>query len=203
MFLAMVYATLLVQLVITFGIVYKFHDNKKLAELYKRHRLTFFLITIGLILALTFVPMHPALKLLIFSLFAVAFGFMLLTLTAPFPTKTIHLALFSVFLVFIGTSLLGIVLTRMGYQLFALVPFLLAALVAIILVELLFLFYPPSSKTFHALLVVIVILFAIFNVVDTNMILQKEYYGDYIQGAIDFYLNIINLFSAIFGLQNE
>jgi FtsH-binding integral membrane protein len=203
MFLGLVYATLLLQLVITFGIVYKFHDNEKLAQIYKRHRLIFFLITLGIILALVFIPLHPALKLLLFTLFAVAFGFMLLSLTAPFPTKAIHLALFSVFLVFIGTSLLGLILTRMGYKLIAWIPFLLAALIAVIITEVVFLFIPPSSKVFHGLLIVIVILFSIFNVVDTNMILQKDYYGDYIQGAIDFYLNFINLFSAIFGLQNE
>lgn len=203
MFLGLVYGTLLVQLFITFGIVYKFHDNQKLAEIYKKYRLLFFLATLGLILALVFIPLHPSLKLLLFTLFAVAFGFMLLSLTAPFPTQSIHLALISVFLVFIGTSILGLILTRLGYKLMAWLPFLLAALIAVIITELVFLFIPPSSRVFHGLLIVIVILFSVINVVDTNMILQKEYYGDYIQGAIDFYLNFINLFTAIFGLQNE
>lgn len=203
MFLGLVYATLLLQLVITFGIVYKFHDNEKLAQIYVRNRIIFTIITLGLILALAFIPLHPSLKLLLFTLFAVAFGFMLLSITAPFPTKSIHLALLSVFLVFIGTSILGLILTKMGYKLMAWLPFLLAALIAVIITEVVFLFIPPSSKLFHGLLVVIVVLFSIFNVVDTNMVLQKEYYGDYIQAAIDFYLNIINLFTAIFGLQNE
>lgn len=203
MFLGLVYATLLLQLVITFGIVYKFHDNEKLAQIYKRNRIIFTFITLGLILALAFIPLHPSLKLLLFTLFAVAFGFMLLSLTAPFSTKSVNLALLSVFLVFIGTSILGLILTKMGYKLMSWLPFLLAALIAVIITEVVFLFIPPSSKVFHGLLVVIVVLFSIFNVVDTNMVLQKDYYGDYVQAAIDFYLNIINLFTAIFGLQND
>jgi FtsH-binding integral membrane protein len=37
-------------------------------------------------------------------------------------------------------------------------------------------------------------LFSVFIVYDTNQILQKDYYGDFITASMDYYLDIINIF---------
>jgi len=72
---------------------------------------------------------------------------------------------------------------------------------AIIITEIVLFINKSKGKTFHIVLVLVIVLFAIFNMVDTNMVLRKDYFGDYITASIDFYLNILNTFMAIFGLE--
>ena len=38
------------------------------------------------------------------------------------------------------------------------------------------------------------VLFSVYIVYDTNTILQKDYYGDFITASLDYYLDIINIF---------
>ena len=38
------------------------------------------------------------------------------------------------------------------------------------------------------------ILFSIYIVYDTNRILQKDYFGDFVTASLDYYLDIINIF---------
>ena len=37
-------------------------------------------------------------------------------------------------------------------------------------------------------------LFSIYIVYDTNRILQKDYFGDFVTASLDYYLDIINIF---------
>lgn len=201
-FLIAVYSTLLVQLLITFSIVYKFHGSSPVTKLASKYWLLFVILTFAIILMLAFVRMHPMLKLLLFSLFAVSFGFMILMVTSNYPTERVHVALIGVLAIFIMTSIVGVILTNLGYNTRFMLPYLLVALLAIIITEIIFIFNKVSGFKFHILLLAVLVLFAVFNIVDTNMILRKDYFGDYITASIDFYLNIINMFMAVFGLEN-
>lgn len=200
-FLIAVYSTLLVQLLITFAIVYKFHGNAPINAISQKYWLLFVILTFAIILMLAFVRMHPMLKLLLFSLFAVSFGFMILTVSANYPTERVHIALISALAVFVMTSIVGLILTNLGYNTRFMLPYLLVALLAIIITEIILFINKSNGKTFHIVLVLVIVLFAIFNMVDTNMVLSKDYFGDYITASIDFYLNILNTFMAIFGLE--
>jgi FtsH-binding integral membrane protein len=52
-----------------------------------------------------------------------------------------------------------------------------------------------NTNIFHKLLLLFgLILFSIFIVYDTNIILNKNYKGDYIDASLDFYLSFVNLF---------
>ena len=52
-----------------------------------------------------------------------------------------------------------------------------------------------TYSQFHRYLTAIgLILFSVYIVYDTNTILQKDYYGDYITASLDYYLDIINIF---------
>ena len=48
-----------------------------------------------------------------------------------------------------------------------------------------------------------IILFSMFIVYDTQKILSRNYAGDFISASMDYYLDIINLFSSLLGYNNE
>jgi FtsH-binding integral membrane protein len=50
------------------------------------------------------------------------------------------------------------------------------------------------SGAVKGLSVVGLMLFSLFVVYDTNTILQRNYYGDFITASLDYYLDIINIF---------
>jgi len=45
-------------------------------------------------------------------------------------------------------------------------------------------------------------LFSVFIVYDTNQILQKDYYGDFITASMDYYLDIINIFVKLVNIMS-
>ena len=38
------------------------------------------------------------------------------------------------------------------------------------------------------------VLFSVYIIYDTNRILQKDYFGDFVTASLDYYLDIINIF---------
>ena len=46
------------------------------------------------------------------------------------------------------------------------------------------------------------IIFSIYIIYDTNSILQRNYYGDFITASLDYYLDIINIFLDIVNINN-
>jgi FtsH-binding integral membrane protein len=53
------------------------------------------------------------------------------------------------------------------------------------------------SPTNSILTTIGIVLFSIYIIYDTNNILQKNYYGDFITASLDYYLDILNLFSLM------
>ena len=63
-----------------------------------------------------------------------------------------------------------------------------------IIVKIVTLFMGNYSTFVKGFLVFGLGLFSVFIVYDTNQILQKDYYGDFITASMDYYLDIINIF---------
>jgi FtsH-binding integral membrane protein len=60
----------------------------------------------------------------------------------------------------------------------------------------------PSQSTFKYLSVFTIFLFSVFIIYDTNIILQRDYSGDFITASIDYYLDILNIFINLINIQN-
>ena len=62
-----------------------------------------------------------------------------------------------------------------------------------------------KDNSFMNLIKVIIslFLFALYILYDTNHILQRNYYGDFITASLDYYLDIINIFVNLFSLNNN
>jgi FtsH-binding integral membrane protein len=58
-------------------------------------------------------------------------------------------------------------------------------------------FIPTSSLTKKILVIFSLLLFSVYVVYDTNSILQRNYNGDFITASLDYYLDILNIFSNL------
>jgi FtsH-binding integral membrane protein len=133
-------------------------------------------------------------KLILFSIFSFINGIILSFVKKKAGEDIIRLAMLGTISIFaimfsIGTFLImsGI---RLGYKT---AIFLLYGLLLLILAQLFNIFVKSSQYT-KILSGLGVILFSGYIIYDTNKILQRNYYGDFISASIDYYLDIINIF---------
>jgi FtsH-binding integral membrane protein len=202
-FLLQVYGTLIVELLVTFFVVYSFRNHPSLAKVTKQSFLLYFVITIVLILILALVPMPPIIKFLVFTLFAIVIGGMLYNATFLIPKEFITQALSGTIGVFVAMSIVGIVLASMGIDLGWMGLILLGALVGLIVASLIVMFLDKnkSSLLHKTILIIGLILFGIYVIYETNIMLQKDYNQDFINAAVDLYLDFINIFVRILALE--
>jgi FtsH-binding integral membrane protein len=73
------------------------------------------------------------------------------------------------------------------------------ALLALIIISIVQYFIVQSSLLKKLLVIGSLIIFSIYIVYDTNTILQRDYSGDFISASLNYYLDLINIFSALLG----
>ncbi len=214
-FLLSVYAILVVQLVVTFVLVRSFQNSPKIVEATKRHSLLFGLASIGvvIIMGLRFPPM---IKFVLFTILSVLIALFLTAITSRVSNELVNQALASTVGIFVALSAFALTLSSFGIHLGWMGVYLFAALIGLLVVSLVFLLYNmfktpgktdeerTSLKSFHKILVIIgMVLFSLFVVYDTNMVLQRDYVGGPIEAAEDFYLTFINLFTRTLYLESN
>lgn len=203
-FLLSTYALLIAQLVVTFFIVYAFRNNKAVSKVTKQSFIVYFLLTLGLILILSFIPMPIWLKIVIFTVLAIVFGGMLHNASVAVSINIVNNALYGAISIFIAMSVFAFILASMGIDLSWMMIILLAALIGLIIASVLvMLFASKDSKLQKALLIFGLVLFSIFVVVYTNAILQPGYTENFVDAAISFYIDFVNIFSSILALEEE
>jgi hypothetical protein len=67
-------------------------------------------------------------------------------------------------------------------------------LLILLLIRIVQMFIPSSSLTKKIITICSLLLFSVYIVYDTNSILQRNYYGDFITASMDYYLDILNIF---------
>lgn len=203
-FLLSTYSLLIVQLSITFFMVYAFRNNKIFNKVTKQSFIVYFLLTFGLILILSFVPMPIWLKLIIFTVFAIVTGGMLHNASIAVSVNIINNALYGAISIFVAMTVFAFILAAMGIDLSWMMIILLAALIGLIIASLLVMFLASKdSKLQKAVLIFGLILFSIFVIVYTNTILQPDYNENFVNAAISFYLDFVNIFSSILALEQD
>jgi hypothetical protein len=190
-FLVLVFSNLLAQLGITYYVMNK-TNNPDISIL------PLFLAQILIILVIVFLPMPEIMKFVLFGLFSYTFGVMLSRYKKIYNSNTINTAVqgaMSVFGVMLAT---GVVLTaggiRLGYKFGALLFWSLLFLIIFRLI-----FVSDTTQTHKVLSFIGIMLFSIYVVYDTNIILQRNYNGGFIRASMDYYLDIVNLFSNLLG----
>lgn len=187
-FFILVFANLIFQLGITYYIMEK--NNKTMNIWY------LFFAELLIILILAFVPMPEFIKFMLFCLFSYIFGLMLSSLKKVYSPQIINVAIQGAMSVFGIMMALGVLLIlsgiRLGYKTGLILFF---ALLLLIIFELVFVLGAGMTVAQKALSFFGIILFAGYVVYDTNIILQRDYLGDFITASLDYYLDILNLFT--------
>lgn len=203
-FLILVFANLIAQLGITYYVMMNYASastsasasasTDKSKQPTGQFYLLFFLQLI-IIFVLALVPMPSWLKFIIFSIFSASFGISLSYVKNMVSPGLIQTALAGTMGIFTAMCLLGVLLIMFGIQLglgFGL--FLFFSLLLLIIIQVVTMFAGSESYPTKAFAVVSLILFSLFIIYDTNTILQREYYGDFITASMDYYLDILNVF---------
>lgn len=194
-FLVLTFINLIFQLGITYYLMMR--NTVGLDSKENRSAMTtfMFILQLVIIVVLSFVPMSPFLKFVLFCLFSATFGISLSIIKTEANVKIIRAAIVSTLAVFATMLSFGVFLVIFGIQLSVGVGFwLLMALLFLIVFQIASLFLGSYTMFAKGLTVLSLMIFSGFVVYDTNMILQRNYYGDFITASIDYYLDIINIF---------
>ena len=190
------FANLITQL----GITYYVMNNTNVTANDKTNMKHFMLILLSFIIifVLAVVPMPIWLKLILFSAFSYIWGILL----ASFKLKInddnlINMAMLGSIGVFFTMFLIGAFLLASGVALgFNTGLILFFALLALIIAQIFSLFHKSKILT-KSLAAIGIVIFSGYIIYDTNKILQRNYYGDFIQASLDYYLDILNIFTKL------
>jgi FtsH-binding integral membrane protein len=198
-FFALILATLISQLSITYYV----SENVKIEEEDGKKKINSKLIgayvaifVITLILA--FITMPPWLKFILFSLFSTAFGVILGYRKSGIDPGIVKSALVGTASIFFTMFTFGVALIASGIKLgFKFGLGLLVALFFLVIVSIVQIFIAQSSLLKKILVIGSLMVFSLYIMYDTNNILQRNYSGDFITASLDYYLDIINIFSGL------
>jgi FtsH-binding integral membrane protein len=198
-------ANLIFQLGLTYYVMQKYtiKDKNELESSRKKIWL-YFLVQLAIIIILTVIPLPSFIKFILFVIFSYTFGLELALMKYFSGEDIIKFALLGTVSIFaimfaIGTFLIltGI---NLGYK-YGLILFY--ALLVLILVRLVTLFTGALSGFSKFLSIIGILLFSVYIIYDTNVILQRNYYGDFITASMDYYLDIINIFLNLLSFNNN
>jgi FtsH-binding integral membrane protein len=179
-FLVLTFANLIFQALITLYALKKYSTEKKNRTV----SLFVWIFSFVLVILLVF-PMPIWLKFILFCLFSYGWGYSLSSMNVDTMQEALMGAV-SIFGVMVTIGFMMIVFgIRLGVKA-GLVLFF--GLLGLILATL---FTSASFTTFG------IVLFSFYIIYDTNRILQKNYYGDFITASLDYYLDVLNLFTLM------
>jgi len=206
-FFALILANLLFQLYITYYVSENVSvqeeqekEGEKGAKNYDMKYIGALVATIVIILILALVTMPSWMKFILFSLFSAAFGILLAYRKYGLDSGVIRSALVGTASIFVTMFVFGVALIMSGIKLgFMTALILFFALLALIIISIVQYFIVQSSLLKKLLVIGSLIIFSIYIVYDTNTILQRDYSGDFISASLNYYLDLINIFSALLG----
>jgi FtsH-binding integral membrane protein len=193
-FLAAVFSTLIFQLLLVFAANKITSNNPTLSNTVTKMLLPLLVLEIIVILLIVFVPMPPAAKFALFSVYSILTGLTLSVALKKVGQEVINTAIAGTATIFVIFLCVGLVCTGLGLDLSWLGIALFFALLLGVILTLVMTFMKSSKAAVKALAVFMLLVFAGYIVYDTNTILQRDYSGDFVTAAIDYFLDIINIF---------
>jgi FtsH-binding integral membrane protein len=115
----------------------------------------------------------------------------------------INMAMLGSIGVFAIMFLIGVCLLATGIQLGLKTGlFLFVSLLMLIIAQIFSLFH-NSTLLIKTLSAIGILIFSGYIIYDTNTILQRNYYGDFITASLDYYLDILNIFTKLVVLNDN
>ena len=202
-FFALILATLVSQLSITYYVsenvkIEDEDEGTKETKKFNSKLIGAYVAIFVIILILAFITMPPWLKFILFSLFSTAFGVILGYRKSGIDPGIVKTALVGTASIFVAMFAFGVALIASGIKLgFKFGLGLLIALFFLVIVSIVQIFIAQSSLLKKILVIGSLMVFSLYIMYDTNNILQRNYYGDFITASLDYYLDIINIFSGL------
>ena len=192
-FLIMIFANLITQLGITY---YVMNNTENVTKGVKYWILV--ITTFIIIYFLALVPMPSWLKFILFSAFSYIWGILL----ASFKLKInddglINMAMLGSIGIFAIMFLIGTFLLATGIQLGVKTGLFLFISLLILIIAQIFSLFHKSTMLIKTLAAIGISIFSGYIIYDTNTILQRNYYGDFITASLDYYLDILNIFTKL------
>ena len=192
-FIILVFTNLILQLGITYYVMK--NTDRKYINIWPLIAAQLIIIFIMIL-----IPMPEIIKFLLFCALSYIFGLILSLLKKEYSEEIINVAIQGALTIFTFMLATGVFLfmggINLGYKFGAI---LFWSLLALIVARLVFVLGVKMDQANKILSFVGIILFAVYVVYDTNNILQRDYYGDFITASMDYYLDILNLFSNLLG----
>lgn len=198
-----IFTTLLCQLIATslvFIVIYRSQSSKKnkKSKFETLYALIALILGVILIICMTMFQMSFMQRSILFTLFSILQGLFLgFSLRYIQPNAILSALLFTVLLFFM-MLIFGFILVYYQMDLSWLGIILFFLLLGLIAVRLVSIFFPYSKRREQLLTIFALLLFSIYIIYDTNTILLRynsiKYHRDCILGALDYYLDIINIF---------
>jgi FtsH-binding integral membrane protein len=202
-FMSSVYALLAAQVAITAVVAVYLRDHEQVANTVHKYFFAWFILAFLLIIVLSLVQMPSYMKLIILCLFSFTMGLNCIAAYSRIPEDVIKVALFGTLGLFFVMSFGGLLLLSMGINLNFLGYILMCAVLALLVAFVVMMFVPVSSDLRKAILTLGIVLFSVFIAYDTNMMVQPNYYGDAIDASVNLYLDILNIFTEMVGIQSN
>ena len=187
MFLSKVFANLIFQSLVTYGFAKAIIEDPRMNEAFAKNALTYMIAWFVALLMFAFTK-NIITRFVLFTSMSVIMGMFL----GSNGKQNAKEALLDAVTIFITMFTIGVITHLLGYDLRSLGSILFVALIGLILVRLF------TSKSYSQL---VVPLFALFVVYDTNNILRRNYEGNFVGASFDYFADIINLFNGL--LENE
>lgn len=197
-FLTLVFATLIAQLGITYYVMENAHKDADGKQTKKPVSILFFILFFVLSIVLISFMMADIpiwVKILLFTILSVMEGYLLSFLKYVVDPAIIQMAIAGTIGIFSSMFIFGILLILFGIKLSnTFGSILLVALLCLIIIRVVFMFMGNYSKYAQWIAIFSLGLFSLFIIYDTNKIIQRNYFGDFITASLDYYLDIINIF---------
>ena len=144
---------------------------------------------------LSVVPMPSWLKFILFSVFSYIWGILLAFFKLKVnDTELINMAMLGTISIFAIMFLIGAFLLATGIELGLKTGLFLFYSLFLLIIAQIFNIFHKSTILMKLLAAIGIIIFSGYIIYDTNTILQRNYYGDFITASLDYYLDIINIF---------
>ena len=203
-FISSVLATLIVQLVITFGVMEYARSKDLSLDIF--YYIILFLFSIAMMFIMMFSQLPIYVKFLLFCFFSISMGAMLgsSAVRDKVSGETIQRAIIGTVGIFASMFILGLIITASGYDLSIFGGILFAALSVLIIFQIIGIFYPMSDTKYKIMLYSGLLLFSLYVIYDINVILYKNIFGkDYVTSSMGLYLDFLNIFVRLLSLNNH
>ena len=194
-----VFSSLIFQLGLTAFIVFYLQENSKILNTLKSNYLysiALFLIGLFIIFILSSDKLSFNTKFMFFMFFGIIQGILLGSFKQYFPEDVVKSALISTITIFIMFLCIGFTIVYFNYDITWMGIYLLLALLALLVYRISLIFIPVEYNFKKIMFVISILLFSIFIIYDTNVLLLKGKNKDCISFAMDYYLDILNIFSS-------